>query len=117
MNRNLTYLAISNRKSFVAVTKGGTIFINWEGETIELHQGRFKRLARLLKQSAHCMDSEELSDGGLCLTRGDGGDYHLTVGAFGIHVASNHFDSLVRMVLEASHWTNTVNDGLSAQPA
>ena len=104
MSKSLTYLAISNHESYVAITKCGTVHLNWQGQQIHLHPHRFHRLARLLDQSVQQAYANNLRDGGISLMRGDGGDYHLTVGAFGLHVASNHLNGLVEMVNEACHW-------------
>jgi hypothetical protein len=108
VTKSLTYLAISNRESYVAITKCGTIHLNWQGQQIHLHPHRFQRLARLLETSMKQAYANNLRDGGISLTRGDGGDYHLTVGAFSLHIASDHLSKLVQMVEEASHWYPTL---------
>jgi hypothetical protein len=117
---SLTYLAISNREDYVAITKCGTVHLNWQGQQIHLHPHRFQRLARLLDQSVQQAFTDNLRDGGISLMRGDGGDYHLTVGAFGLHIASNHLNELVQMVNEASHWCPAIpidNSQVGFEPA
>ena len=104
MTKSLTYLAISSRQSYVALTKCGTIHLNWQGQQIHLHPHRFRRLVRLLDESVQRNQAGDLRDGGICLLRGDDGDYHLTVGAFGLHVASGHLNALTQMVQDACHW-------------
>jgi hypothetical protein len=107
MQNHLTYLAIRNHQRFIAISTSGTIHIQWEGQTLHLHHSKFDQLVHLMASSRDLPEystTGEPNHGGLSLSRGDGGDYHLTAGDFGMQISSQHFDSVVRMVEEACHW-------------